>query len=278
MNIYNFSTLRKFFLPILLKYNRDISIKHHWLANEEIKYQKIKLNLFKHKGYWYHGKRREHKSMILFQELIQTNSTVIEVGGHIGYISLYFNKLVGSNGKVIVFEPGTNNMPYIEKNVYGCSQITLIKKAIGDKIGVIEFYEDNLTGQNNSIVKDFNGLIANAKNAFVPTEINKVIAEMTTLDFEFLHTKVDFIKIDIEGGEWAAICGAANLIKLQQPAIMIEIQANENEIYNLLISSNYILFNESREIITTPNQLKGNTFCLHKERHLKLITKLFPNL
>ena len=33
------------------------------------------------------------------------------------YISIFFSKLVGGSGSVIVFEPGTNNLAYIKKNI-----------------------------------------------------------------------------------------------------------------------------------------------------------------
>lgn len=278
MKIYNTQLLRKLIIPVLKKYNRDIQINHHWLKNISSNSQKIKLNLFKHKGYWYHGKNRERKTMILFKEIISKSSTIVEVGGHIGYISVYFNNLVGSTGKVIVFEPGTNNLPYIEANTILYPQIKLVKKAIGNEIGIIEFYEDSLTGQNNSIVKDFDGLKTNVKYSYVSSEVNKVIVPITTLDHELKNTKVDFIKIDIEGGEWAAICGAKNIILNQHPALMVEIQSNENDIYDLLSMLGYMLFNDSREVLTSPKQLNGNVFCLHKILHQRLILEILPNL
>jgi hypothetical protein len=35
-------------------------------------------------------------------------------------------------GKVIVFEPGTNNLPYIEKNSLSLKNLQLIKSAVGN--------------------------------------------------------------------------------------------------------------------------------------------------
>lgn len=267
--------LRKIILPILKKLSRDIEIKHPWLDNKKL----ITLNSFKHKGYWYHGKRREEKSMKLFSKIVLPNSNVIEVGGHIGFISLFFEKLNATSGMVYVFEPGSNNLPYIEKNISNSIRIELIKKAIGDKQGIVEFYEDDLTGQNNSVVEDFQGLKNNQKFSFVKSKTTKVQVPITTLDHEFQDKKVDFIKIDIEGGEWAAICGAQKIISQQKPAIMVEVQANEKEIFSKLSELNYVLFDEEMHILTEKSQLKSNVFCLHKEKHKQLINKLklLPN-
>lgn len=273
MKPYKILALRKIALPLLKKFSRDITIKHPWLKNK-----KISLNLFKHKGYWYHGKNRERKTMELFNEIIQPNTTVAEVGGHIGYITLYFQDLINPDGKVFVFEPGTNNLPYIKKNIDSHENITLIEKAVGNKIDTVDFYEDDLTGQNNSVIKDFDGLKNNSELSYVSSKVSKVTVPLTTLDNELKDHKIDFIKIDIEGGEWGAICGAEQILTNQHPALMIEIQANEQEIYNKLSTMDYILFDESCRILTSPSELKGNTFCLQKISHQQLIATILPNL
>ena len=69
--------------------------------------------------------------MRLFQTLIRHGDTVIDVGGgHIGYICCFFSNLVGDTGKVYVFEPGNNNLPYIEKNLISLKNTVLTKKAV----------------------------------------------------------------------------------------------------------------------------------------------------
>jgi FkbM family methyltransferase len=55
--------------------------------------------------------------MALFARLVRPQDTVIDVGGHIGYLSQYFAQLVGRRGQVIVFEPGPNNLPYTRANL-----------------------------------------------------------------------------------------------------------------------------------------------------------------
>lgn len=43
-------------------------------------------------------------------ELARPGDTVVELGGHIGYLSVHLAKIVGDDGTVIVFEPGPNNL------------------------------------------------------------------------------------------------------------------------------------------------------------------------
>jgi FkbM family methyltransferase len=271
MNLYNFKYLRAIALPLLKKFSFDIKIKHHWVPNAT-----LKLNTFKHKGYWYHGKSREHDTMAIFKELIGKDDVVVEVGGHIGYISIFFSYLVGQNGAVIVFEPGTNNLPYIIENIKNASfkNYAIKQIAIGQEEGMATFYEDDLTGQNNSLVKDFKGFRDNSKYSFVDAQIHEKNVTVRTLDLEFDDRAVDFIKMDIEGGEWPAILGAQKLILTHKPIMMVEIQADQNSIFQFMRNQNYIGFNDQKIIITQSDKLKGNIFWLNKSKHLHLIESI----
>ena len=115
--------LRRAVLPLLKWTAIDVGISHPWIPK-----QRIVLNSFRHKGYWFHGKAREKTSMELFAKLIAADSRVIEVGGHIGFISQYFSHLVGREGKVFVFEPGSNNLPYIRRNIAKLKNISLERR------------------------------------------------------------------------------------------------------------------------------------------------------
>jgi FkbM family methyltransferase len=269
------SILRKYFLKIFKTINPgDITIKHHWTGDSFL------LHSFRHKGYWYYGKNREKKTMIVFEKLIKNDFVVIEVGGHIGYISLFFSSLA-KNGKVYVFEPGENNLPYTRKNLTNKVNIKLIEKGIGDKNETIPFYMEDLTGQNNSFVKDFDGYKNNKQEAGVQSIVTEKSIECITLDsFAEMEQmqKIDFIKIDIEGFEYNAILGMRNCIAKFTPIMMVEIQSNFNEIYNYFSGLNYIFLNEDREVCNTSNFANGNYFLLNKNVHATYIRDLEVNI
>lgn len=253
--------LRRIGLPILKRFQKDITIRHHWVVNRS-----LRLNSFMHKGYWYLGKKREAKSMLLFSKLIGKGMTVAEIGGHIGYLSVYFSSLVGSSGRVIVFEPGSNNLPYIKSNIHGLENIVLVEKGVGAENGELMFFEDSLTGQNNSFVENFEGLRNNAEVAFTSVSVERRTVEVTNLDSYFLDSCPDFIKIDIEGYEYAALQGAANLLK-KLPMVMVEVQANSVEIFEIFDSLGYVIFDEGGVKAEQSSNLNGNMFCLHAKKH-----------
>src|SRR5690348_3639797 len=197
MKLSNRLLLRHLVLPIFAKINPgDITIKHHYTG------RRIRLHSFKHKGYWWHGRRREKETMELFAKLLQVGDSVIEVGGHIGYISLFLKHLCGQ-GRVIVFEPGENNLPYIRANISGTG-IELVESAVGNDNGRVDLYIEDLSGQNNSCVPDFEGYSRNRASAGFgarPARVKSVA--ITRLD-EFAITRSlspAFVKIDIEGFE-----------------------------------------------------------------------------
>ena len=72
MKLSRISALRKIVMPLLKKFDRNISIHHPWIKNE-----KMSISLFKHKGYWFHGKKREEETMLLFKKIINPGSTVV---------------------------------------------------------------------------------------------------------------------------------------------------------------------------------------------------------
>jgi len=205
---------------------------------------------------------------------LKRGDTVIEVGGHIGYISLYFKHLVG-NGKVIVFEPGENNLPYLLKNIEG-KGIEVVKKAVGKKEGVCSFFLDNLSGQNNSVIKDFFMRENTAANAFDPKAkgITETRVEMVTLD-KFVATRQiepTLVKIDIEGHELEALEGMREMIVQHLPILMVEVQVHHREIAALLEGYGYVLVQEDGQPFSFSRI--GNVFCFHAEQHKGALAEL----
>ncbi|MEO7045101.1 MAG: FkbM family methyltransferase [Ferruginibacter sp.] len=262
MSIYKNKNLRRLVIPLLKFFNPGkISIKHHYTG------KKIWLDAFHHKGYWFHGKNRESDTMILFKKLIKTDFTILEIGGHIGYITNYFSYLV-PNGVVYVFEPGINNLPFLKQNIENLENVTLVQKAVSNKNGKAKFYIENLTGQNNSLLSDYENFNQNNQLAFVKTNKKEVEVETITIDSFCQEFSIipDFIKVDIEGAELLALQGMVETLNYK-PLMMIEITENWELIYGILSKAGYKIFNEKKVELKVENHHSGNVFCipLHKE-------------
>ena len=250
--------VRRLFILLLRATARDVSIKNPWTSDQ------LTLNTFKHKGYWYFGKQRERLTMERFRQQIPPSATVLEVGGHIGFISQYFAKLVGTQGKVIVFEPGSNNLPYIERNTAKIPQVRIERQAVSDRIGEAIFYEDDITGQNNSLLDDYRGAVGVAHSHKMEIIKKARTVRLTTLDayIEANALKVDFIKIDIEGNELNALMGAEKSLK-HIAALMIEVTEHQEEVAALLRRSGFTLSDDKGKILDSLGaSFGGNVFAV----------------
>ena len=190
------SRLRRVVLPVLARVNPgDITIRNPRTRD------RLRLHSFKHRGYWFHGRSREQVSMEIFASCIEPGDVVLEVGGHIGFVTQYFSSLVGPHGRVVVFEPGPNNLPYLHSNVDGLANVTIVEAAAGAEEGEAVLYVEELTGQNNSLVQGFAGLADNEKSAGVSGHAAAVATRVTVLDTHVPGSGVDLVKIDVEGFE-----------------------------------------------------------------------------
>ena len=263
MAIYENNNFRRVVMPLLKFFNPGtISIKHHYTG------KKFSLDAFHHKGYWYHGKKREYLTMDLFEKLLKADDVVLEVGGHIGYITVYFSHLV-TKGTVYVFEPGVNNLPFLEKNTGELKNVTLIRKAVSDQNGKAKFYIENLTGQNNSLLSDYENFKTSDEVAFVKSDKKEVEVETITIDTFCKQSSLvpNFIKIDIEGAELLALNGMLLTLKTCKPLIMMEITENWQSIYKIFNENNYILYSEKKVQLKAENPHSGNTFCIPSEKY-----------
>lgn len=157
--------------------------------------------------------RFEAETVGLAKDIIKPGMTVIDVGAHIGYFTRLFSQLVGPSGKVIAFEPISENFEILQKNTEKFSNIKLYNYAVGDNIGTTIFYKVLGRSACHSLLK--------------PSDHSQeVVVPITTIDelvkLENLHN-INFIKIDVEGSEFSVLKGAwQSLSKFNDINIVME--------------------------------------------------------
>lgn len=172
---------------------------------------------------------------------LKEGDTFIDIGANIGLFSLNAAQIVKNTGSIYSFEAFTPNYStfkkHIEMNTF--RNITPEHLAIAGEKGHIEilYNEDyDNVGMASSFLRDF-------------TSREKV--ESISLD-EYVKqkqiSKLDLIKIDIEGGEYAALTGMKETLRIFRPGILIEINTaalrssdkSEEELIGLLSEYGYI--------------------------------------
>lgn len=258
--------MRRVILPVLSRVNvGDVTIRHHYTGDA------FRLHSYRHRSYWFRGRRREAATMAMFGRLVKAGDFVIEAGGHIGYLTLFFADLTGPGGSVVVFEPGFNNLPYLYRNTSLRTNVRVVPDAVGSSVGSSAFYVEDLTGQNNTLVEGYEIFDENVSDAGSSSKYRQVEVDVVTLDSwcSDRDSAVDWIKFDIEGAELAALQGASHVIEQNHPGLMVEVTMNQAAVSEFLRARGYVLFNDLGAVLHEGRPVGGNVFALHRDRHAR---------
>lgn len=166
----------------------------------------------------YHG--FEETEVRFVERFLRPGMTVLDIGAHHGLYTLLASKCVGRSGKVISFEPSPREFRRLSKHVRvnRCRNVKTEACALGNDHGDADlFVVDGDRDWGNSL-----------RPPDVPEPTRKVRVPLRKLDGLLAARrieKVDFIKLDVEGGELAVLKGASRLLQTApRPAILAEVQ------------------------------------------------------
>lgn len=150
--------------------------------------------------YPFFKKNQDKHEIELLNEHIKPGDVILDIGANIGFYTKILSKLAGDAGKVYAFEPDQTNFSYLKQNAGHLKNVVLINKAVSDTTGKITLYQSELL---------------NVDHKTYPTEnyTHKTEIDCTTADDVIENKKVDFIKIDIQGFEYAAFLGMKEIFK-----------------------------------------------------------------
>lgn len=228
MNVYtrNFSFPRrglKYFLKAANSlgiankaYKKKLSSGFYMLLNPT---EHIQQQLF-----WY-GEYEKELGIIL-KKILRPDNVFLDVGANIGYFSL----LVANYSptiKVISFEPVSELFQKLNENISinSIKNITTVNTAVGDTNEEIEMFisaNDNLGMSSFQQPENYSG--------------KKEKVKVVTIDDWFITsglTKIDLVKLDIEGSELAALKGMRMMLQNQKPALIIEINPETLSMFGL---------------------------------------------
>jgi len=148
-----------------------------------------------------------------FKSYIKPGMTVVDVGANIGYYSLLASRLVGDSGKVLSFEPNSENCRLIllslRKN--NCSNVHLHPIGLSNSLGVAYFSPH--IGSNGGFFPSDDQTLMNPNCIVIPT---------IRLDDAIGGSKIDFLKMDTEGAEGLVVAGARRTIERDRPIVTSE--------------------------------------------------------
>jgi len=157
---------------------------------------------------------REISKLVI--KIVKQGDVCFDVGANYGWYATLFSSLCGDSGQVHAFEPLPDLFEKLERNMElagSPENVFLQPLALGDEIKdvIIHTFPDLTTGHNSLSPMD--------QEHYVKTEV-----KMVTLDSYLSEknlTRVDFLKVDIEGAELLFLQGARSLFKLDRPPFLL---------------------------------------------------------
>ncbi|QDU27670.1 2-O-methyltransferase NoeI [Anatilimnocola aggregata] len=142
----------------------------------------------------------------LFQELIEDDAVVFDIGANVGYYTLLSARLA-SKGHVVAFEPEPRNIAFLRANVAAnrCRNVSIHELAVAAEAGFANFQMGTGTGT---------GKLSNEGSLRVP---------MISLD-EFVdqqQMRPTHMKIDVEGAEVDVLRGGRETLINCRPTIFL---------------------------------------------------------
>jgi FkbM family methyltransferase len=153
-------------------------------------------------------------------QFLRPGMTVLDIGAHHGFYTLLASVRVGSEGRVIAFEPSPRERERLGRHLRfnQCKNVQVETVALGNFSGKSDFF----------VVEGYSDYCNSLRPPAIEEQTRKIQVDVTSLD-EYLSrsriAEVDFIKLDVEGAELDVLRGARNVLGTGQrrPVLLVEV-------------------------------------------------------
>ena len=174
--------------------------------------------------FWYGYYEKELRDLL--KQIVKPNDVFIDIGANIGYFSLLIAHHFPS-AKVISFEPVADPFKKMNENISlnNIENIITVNAAAGEVNEEKELFvsaPDNLGMSSFQQPENYSGY--------------KEIVKVVSIDEWFKRSglsKIDIVKLDIEGSELAALRGMKEVLQNCRPLLIVEINPETLSMFNL---------------------------------------------
>jgi len=173
--------------------------------------------------------------------LVSPGAVVVDAGANIGYMSVLAGMLAGSGGRVISFEPHPDLFTILQRNVEAAgrdsnvAKYEIIRAAVGDQPGTAQLHLPPGFEMNDGIARIDPDAGPNGKS--VPVQV-------MTLDDVLGDSKVDVLKMDVEGYEPQVLRGAMRSLadRRIRHVVFEDLSVQDSEAVRILRDAGYQIF------------------------------------
>ncbi|MDR1361960.1 MAG: FkbM family methyltransferase, partial [Holosporaceae bacterium] len=217
-------------------------------------------------------------NLVIVDALLKKDDVFIDVGANMGYFSLLISQTLNENGHIYALEPSKRDFDRLAENI-----------ELNDLGDTISHYRYAVTDAKGSAELQIATEERNALNTlgsdFSVSGLEKICTETVptiSLD-EFVAeegiSKVNVIKLDVEGSELKALMGARKTIQKHKPTIMLGLNvaalkacgADIQKIESLLQELDYSMYKAVedqgfalKKVVNIVDANSAVIFCLHK--------------
>lgn len=179
--------------------------------------------------------RGDHEPWIqeLMSEWVSEGATFLDVGSHVGFFTMAASRLVGDTGTVVAVEPDETTFQRLERNVSrnSLANVRLVAAAASASVGTVHFASS--LGTDSGV----RGAVVHEASDFSRS------VDATTLDELTRERTPSVVKIDVEGGETAALLGAARLLGARASRWIVEVhnETLKDEVCQVLEAAGYTI-------------------------------------
>jgi FkbM family methyltransferase len=152
---------------------------------------------------------------VTYRKFLTPGQTVLDVGAHAGLHARVFLECVGPNGRVHAFEPLPHLAEALAKQFADRPHFSITAAALSRTPGTSTFkFARNAPQESGLKERIYNRPNPDVVDISVTVDMLDAYAER--------FDKIDYIKMDIEGGEMDALAGATRLLQKHRPILSVE--------------------------------------------------------
>jgi FkbM family methyltransferase len=147
----------------------------------------------------------------------ESDALVFDLGANVGLVTHALSKAVGTDGRVVAFEPDPTSLTYLDRNNarHDLENVTVVPAAISDTDGALEFFaEGTITSGLASTRKE--AIMAKSQGSTIQCDAITLATAMER------YGEPAWIKMDIEGAEISVLEQSRDLLEETKPFLVID--------------------------------------------------------
>lgn len=183
----------------------------------------------------WHGHVAEGAEVRHFRSFLGKDSVILDIGANVGLFALRVVDLCAPSGAIYLFEPNPSLFAYLRRTVARNAglAIKVFPYAITDRSGQARFHVPAPAATGHGSLERHEWGVAHG--IFSPdSAIAVTTRSVDDMAGELALSRIDAIKIDVEGTEEAVVRGMVKTLRKYKPAVVLCETTKDSDAYRLL--------------------------------------------